>query len=181
MLVQADSLRKRAGFRTLCEGFFQAPLVVNPVSFGSCRETVCRVLWSLGIDMSELRAQGLWSQLRGRKVFRVAITYVIVGWVLMQIGEVAFESLGVPPWALTLLIVLVLLGFPLALLLAWAYELTPHGIRKDPAGYIESTTQVDHYQDGAPSVAVLPFDDMSPKSDQAYFCEGIAEEILNAL
>jgi TolB-like protein/Flp pilus assembly protein TadD len=131
--------------------------------------------------MSELRAQGLWSQLRERKVIRVAITYVLVGWVLMQIGEVTFAGLGVPSWALTLLIVLVILGFPIALVLAWAYELTPQGIRKDSAGHIEALTEVDDYLEGAPSIAVLPFDDMSPKGDQVYFCEGIAEEILNAL
>jgi adenylate cyclase len=131
--------------------------------------------------MSEMRAQGLWSQLRERKVIRVAVAYILVGWVLMQIGEVTFEGLGVPPWALSLLIVLVLLGFPIALILAWAYELTPQGIRRDPTGDIESVTKVDDYQDGAPSIAVLPFDDMSEKGDQAYFCEGIAEEILNAL
>ena len=67
--------------------------------------------------MSEMRAQGLWSQLRERKVIRVAVAYVLVGWVLMQIGEVTFEGLGIPSWALTLLIVLVLLGFPIALIL----------------------------------------------------------------
>jgi len=128
-----------------------------------------------------MRAQGLWSQLKERKVIRVAVAYVLVGWVLMQIGEVTFEGLGIPSWALTLLIVLVLLGFPIALLLAWAYELTPQGIRKDPAGNIEAVTKVDNYQEGAPSIAVLPFNDMSPKGDQVYFCEGIAEEILNAL
>ena len=128
-----------------------------------------------------MRAQGLWSQLRERKVIRVAVAYILVGWVLMQIGEVTFEGLGIPSWALTLLIVLVLLGFPIALILAWAYELTPQGIRKDPAGNIETVTKVDDYLDGAPSIAVLPFDDMSPKGDQVYFCEGIAEEILNAL
>ena len=131
--------------------------------------------------MSEMRAQGLWSQLRERKVFRVAISYVLVGWVLMQIGEVTFAGLGVPSWALTFLIVLVIMGFPLALVLAWAYELTPQGIRKDSVGNIEALTEIDDYLEGAPSIAVLPFDDMSPKGDQVYFCEGIAEEILNAL
>ena len=131
--------------------------------------------------MSELRAQGLWSQLRERKVIRVAITYVLVGWVLMQIGEVTFAGLGIPSWALTLLIVLVISGFPIALILAWAYELTPQGIRRDSVGYVESLSKADDYLEGAPSVAVLPFDDMSPKGDQVYFCEGIAEEILNAL
>ena len=131
--------------------------------------------------MGELQTKGLWSQLRERKVTRVALAYVIVGWIMMQIGEVSFEALALPPWTLTLLIVLVLLGFPLAIVLAWAYELTPKGIRKDPAGNIEAVTDVDSFQDGAPSIAVLPFDDMSPKGNQAYFCEGIAEEILNAL
>lgn len=131
--------------------------------------------------MSEVQSKGFWSQLKERKVIRVAIAYVLVGWVMMQIGEVSFEALGLPAWTLSLLIVLVLLGFPLALILAWAYELTPQGIRKDPAGNIEAVTDVEDYLAGAPSIAVLPFDDMSPKGNQAYFCEGMAEEILNAL
>lgn len=131
--------------------------------------------------MSGLRIKGFWRQLKKRKVFRVALAYVIVGWVVMQVGEVVFEGLGVPSWSLSLLITLILLGFPFALILAWAYEVTPQGIRKDPAGHIESITEIEHYQHGAPSVAVLPFDDMSEKGNQAYFCEGMAEEILNAL
>lgn len=109
------------------------------------------------------------------------MAYIIVGWIIMQVGEVVFAGLAVPPWALTLLIVIILLGFPLALVLSWAYEVTPQGVRKDSAGNIESTTKVEDYQEGAPSIAVLPFDDMSEKGNQAYFCEGIAEEILNAL
>lgn len=131
--------------------------------------------------MSGLQTKDFWGQLKERKVTRVALAYVLVGWVLMQIGEVAFASLGLPSWSLTLLIVFVLLGFPLALVLAWAYELTPQGIRKDSAGHIDSVTAIDDYQLGAPSIAVLPFDDLSEKADQAYFCEGMAEEILNAL
>ena len=131
--------------------------------------------------MLKLRSKGLWAQLKKRKVVRVALAYVIVGWVMMQVGEVVFEGLGLPAWSLTLLIVLVLLGFPLALILAWAYEVTPQGIRKDSAGDIESITEIEDDPEDAPSVAVLPFDDMSEKGNQAYFCEGIAEEILNAL
>jgi adenylate cyclase len=68
--------------------------------------------------MSELRAKGFWNQLRKRKVVRVALVYIIVGWVVMQVGEVVFEGLGVPSWSLSLLIVLILLGFPIALVLA---------------------------------------------------------------
>jgi len=131
--------------------------------------------------MSELQTKSFWGQLKERKVFRVALAYVLVAWLMMQIGEVAFEALALPSWSLSLLIVLVLLGFPFALVLAWAYELTPQGIRKDSAGNIESVVEVDDYLDGAPSIAVLPFDDMSPKGNQTYFCEGMAEEILNAL
>ena len=131
--------------------------------------------------MSNKYVKDLWSQLKKRKVVRVAIAYIVVGWIVMQVGEVVFEGLGVPPWSLSLLIALVLLGFPVALVLSWAYEVTPQGIRKDSAGDIEATIEVEDYQDGAPSIAVLPFDDMSEKGNQVYFCEGIAEEILNAL
>jgi len=131
--------------------------------------------------MSQLRTKGLWSQLKKRKVVRVALAYIIVAWVILQVGEVTFEGLALPSWSLSLLIVLVLLGFPIALILAWAYEVTPQGIRKDPAGNIEALTEVESYQDGAPSIAVLPFDDLSEKGNQVYFCEGMAEEIINAL
>jgi TolB-like protein/Tfp pilus assembly protein PilF len=131
--------------------------------------------------MSELRAKKFWDQLRKRKVVRVALVYIVVGWVVMQVGEVVFEGLGLPPWSLSLLIVLVTLGLPIALVLAWAYEVTPQGVRKESAADIESIIAVEDYQDSAPSIAVLPFDDLSEKGDQDYFCEGIAEEILNAL
>jgi len=131
--------------------------------------------------MSNLQSTDLFSQLKKRKVVRVALVYLIVGWVVMQVGEVVLEGLGVPGWALSLLIVFVLLGFPLALVLAWAYEITPLGIRRDSSGNIESITEIDDFQNGAPSIAVLPFDDLSETGSQAYFCEGISEEILNAL
>jgi adenylate cyclase len=132
--------------------------------------------------MSLSRIKDFWGQLRKRKVTRVAFAYILVAWFVLQIGEVTFEGLGLPPWALTLLIVLVLLGFPIALVLAWAYEMTPHGIRKDPAGIAEEApSESEDYLGGAPSIAVMPFDDLSEKGDQAYFCEGMAEEILNAL
>ncbi len=134
--------------------------------------------------MADKRKKSFFSQLKDRKVIRVGIVYIIVGWIMMQVGEVTFEALGLPPWSLTLLIVLVLLGLPISLVLAWAFEVTPEGIRKDSAGLL----QADHPEDGppeldksAPSIAVLPFDDMSEHGDQVYFCEGIAEEILNAL
>jgi len=140
--------------------------------------------------MTEKPAKSFYARLRERKVIRVAVVYILVGWVLMQIGEVTFDALNLPEWSLTLLIVLVVLGFPVALVLAWAYELTPKGIRRDPAAVLEAaeaaevtevTGAAEPAERQAPSIAVLPFEDMSEHSDQGYFCEGIAEEILNAL
>jgi TolB-like protein/Flp pilus assembly protein TadD len=127
-------------------------------------------------------SKSFWRQLRDRKVIRVGVVYILVGWVLMQIGEVTFEALGLPDWALTLLIVLVLLGFPLALVLSWAFEVTPGGIRKDSAGAtMAKSGEPPAFDLSAPSIAVLPFEDLSEQGNHAYFCEGIAEEILNSL
>ena len=130
--------------------------------------------------MGELSFKGFWSQLKDRKVIRVALAYILVGWSVLQVGEVTFEGLGLPSWALSLVIVLVLLGFPIALVLAWAYERTPQGLRRD-TGNQPDMQSAENYRIGAPSIAVLPFNDLSEKGDQVYFCEGIAEEILNAL
>jgi len=131
--------------------------------------------------MNASAVKNFFQQLKDRKVIRVAIAYVVVGWIMMQVGEVTFEALGLPSWALTLLIVTVLLGFPIALALAWAFEVTPEGIRKDSAAAQPAADAPPELDRLAPSIAVLPFDDMSEHGDQAYFCEGIAEEIMNAL
>ncbi|MGB5488627.1 MAG: tetratricopeptide repeat protein [Lysobacterales bacterium] len=121
-------------------------------------------------------------QLKKRKVIRVGIAYIIAGWVMMQVGEVTFEALSFPPWTLTLLIVIILLGFPIALVLAWAFEITSEGVQKDSVGLEPGAVKPPPEMNStAPSIAVLPFDDMSELGDQTYFCEGIAEEILNAL
>lgn len=130
--------------------------------------------------MTDNNGRPFWRQLRERKVIRAAIAYIIVGWVVLQVGEVVFEPLALPDWSLKLLIVLVFLGFPIAMVLSWAFEFSTSGIRRDPAGQVESLEQITP-EPGAPSIAVLPFDDMSERGDQAYFCEGMAEEILNAL
>jgi len=131
--------------------------------------------------MSENPSNGLWNQLKRRKIVRVALAYIFVSWIIIQIGEASFEALQVPMWAMSLLLVMVILGFPLALVLAWGYELGPMSKRAVRAGYIESLTQWEGYNDKSPSIAVLPFDDLSEKGDQAYFCEGMSEEIINAL
>lgn len=130
--------------------------------------------------MGEVSSDNFWTQLKKRKVIRAAVAYVIVGWVMMQVGEVTFEGLGLPDWSLTLLIVLILLCFPIVMVMAWVYELTPSGLKPESADP-EPGKQVPDFLQGAPSIAVLPFKDMSELGDQTYFCEGLAEEILNAL
>ncbi len=71
------------------------------------------------------------SELRRRNIFRVGIAYGIVGWVLTEIASVVFDAFAFPPWAIQLFITFVILGFPLVLVFAWAYELTPEGLKKE--------------------------------------------------
>jgi len=74
---------------------------------------------------------GIFAEMRRRSVFRVGIAYTIAAWLLLQIGEIAFDFLEVPIWAGKLLIVFLVLGLPVALILAWAFELTPEGVKRD--------------------------------------------------
>lgn len=115
-------------------------------------------------------------QLRRRKVYRAMAAYAVAGWLVLQIGEVTFEPLGLPGWAMTALIIVVILGFPVAVIFSWVFDITPAGVRRD-----DGDTAPSPGRSGEPSIAVLPFADMSPGQDQRFFCEGIAEEILNAL
>jgi TolB-like protein len=75
----------------------------------------------------------LFNELKRRKVFRVAVVYVATAFVILQAADIMLPRLGVPEWAMSLVVVLVVLGFPLALVLAWALELTPEGVRVTPA------------------------------------------------
>ena len=131
--------------------------------------------------MNKLSLRDLWGQFKERKVVRVALIYLVIGLMAMLIGIMAFEDIGLPDYLLPLLLVLIFLGFPIALVLAWVYEITPHGDRKDSAGDIESIKKIDNYPNDMPSIAVLPFADLSENEDQGYFCEGLAEEILDSL
>jgi adenylate cyclase len=124
-------------------------------------------------------------ELKRRKVFQAAAAYAIVAWILLQVAQVIFEPLHFPDWGLTLLVVLVIVGFPLAMVLAWFFDITLNGFIKDTGSWLQSAetvadAQAVHTRSG-PSIAVLSFDDMSPGKDQQYLCDGIAEEILNRL
>jgi len=127
-----------------------------------------------------------YEQLKRRRVIRAGMFYAVGGWLLLQIGEVTFEPLELPTWAMRTLIYAVVACFPLALVFAWFYDLTRQGIRRDPFDLNGLVSTDNNFTpatvaDSSPSIAVLPFTDMSEEQDQGYFCEGVAEAILNAL
>ena len=74
---------------------------------------------------------GLFAELKRRNVFRVAIAYIVLGWLVLQVTDIAVPALRLPEWVPSLIVFLGLIGFPFALLFAWAYELTPEGIKRE--------------------------------------------------
>lgn len=148
---------------------------------------------------------GFLTELKRRNVFKVAVIYAVTGWVLVQVASIALPAFVAPDWVLRVFLFFVLLGFPFALIMAWALELTPEGIKRDKAevgekrmwaiAIILAVAATGWHLHGAPdnankvteagvenqSIAVLPFKDFSPQGDHEYFGDGIAEEILNLL
>lgn len=181
--------------------------------------------------------QQLFAELKRRRVFKVAAVYGVVAFVLLQVADLLGQGLRLPDSFMPFITAVILLGFPLALILAWAFEVTPDGVQRTagaepgeierivaapaskrwPAGLLAlvgagallagawwagtrmapgdgaaaatGASRADSLQlsfagaeaDDRPSIAVLPFLDMSPEGDQAYFSDGITEEILNTL
>ncbi|MEP1141486.1 MAG: adenylyl cyclase, partial [Balneola sp.] len=77
-----------------------------------------------------MNISNLIQELKRRNVFKVATAYAIAGWLIIQISDTVFPRLGLPDWTITFVIALACIGFPLALIFAWAFELTPEGIKK---------------------------------------------------
>ena len=136
----------------------------------------------------------LFDELQRRKVFKVGAAWLIGGWVLIQVAATITPQLKLPEWMPTLVTVLVGLGFPVALLLAWFFDITPQGIRRDAMDAVAASAHANAQPAlsaanldvatatvSKKSIAVLAFADLSPAHDQEYFSDGIAEEILNAL
>jgi TolB-like protein/Flp pilus assembly protein TadD len=159
------------------------------------------------------------SELRGRGVYRVAAIYAAGTWALLQVADILFPMLGFPDWAITSVLAAAALGFPIAIVLAWLFDITPEGIvetdtlganrermRLSPAHLIELTLllglvflvgflymdrmsligEVEKHaafagEEERPSIAVMPFVNMSDVSEAEYFGDGLAEEILNLL
>jgi adenylate cyclase len=119
-------------------------------------------------------SSGFWTELKRRKVVRVIFTYLIVGWLLIQIADITIEPLHLPEWSDTLVIWLVGLGFPIAIVLAWVLDVTPAGVKV--TGSAEASDAPSYA-----SVAVLPFINMSGNADNEYFSDGLSEELLNLL
>lgn len=123
-------------------------------------------------------------EFRRWRTFRVAAVYVVVGWVLIQLASATFAPLGLPLWSNRLLIILLALGFVLACVLALVYDLGARAIERAAAIALSPavpTTPGEPAPAPDASVAILPFTDLSECRDQAYFCDGLAEEIINAL
>ncbi len=146
---------------------------------------------------------GFFEELQRRKVYRVAAAYIVAAGFLIQIASAAFPAWELPNWSLRLVIAFLLIGFPIALLLAWAYDITPQGIQSTPktpgrhwrrnlillivtavivsasAGFFLLPRAGSHKIDK--SVAVLPFQNLSSDPENAYFADGIQEEVLTRL
>jgi TolB-like protein/Flp pilus assembly protein TadD len=153
------------------------------------------------------------AELKRRNVYKVAIAYAVVAWLLMQIATQVFPFLEIPNWAIRLVIMLLVIGFPVALILAWAFELTPEGIKRtEDVDVSKSVTRktgrkLDFFiiavlllviaallfqrlhpkvspavsSSLEKSIAVLPFENLSEEKANAYFADGIQDEIMTKL
>ena len=159
----------------------------------------------------------IWGELRRRNVVKVAVAYAIVGWLLVEVASVVLPTLLLPDWTLRILVFFVILGFPLALIFAWAYEMTPEGLKRekevDRSLSIAAQTGrkldfiiigvmavaiayflVDKFvwvgeepsagvavSEDRKSIAVLPFANRSVNEEDAFFVDGIHDDILTHL
>jgi len=166
----------------------------------------------------------LFAELQRRKVFKVGAAYLVVAWLAVQAASIGFPAFDAPPWALRIFILVAFLGFPISLVFAWAFEVTPEGVKHDSGAAgsrllfgvavafvllaflwyfkgqpavrgsepLTGTTSEASAERSPPargsdpltdprSIAVLPFVNMSEDKDNAYFSDGISEELLNVL
>jgi hypothetical protein len=79
---------------------------------------------------SKVNLGNFFAELKRRNVYKVAVAYAVVAWLLMQVATQVFPFLEIPNWAIRLVIMLIVIGFPIALIIAWAFELTPEGLKR---------------------------------------------------
>jgi len=129
-----------------------------------------------------VNAKTFFAELKRRKVYSVAIAYLVGGWALAQGIAQVLPVFDAPIWVVRLLVVLIVLGFPVALTLSWFFDFTRYGIVRTPDRVPEPRIEaVDPSIAQEKSIAVLPFKDLSAGPERDYLGEGIAEEILTAL
>ena len=148
---------------------------------------------------------GFFDEMKRRKVYRVAAAYIVAAGGAIQLASASFPAWDLPTWALRVVIVLFLIGFPIALIFAWAFDITAQGIRATPdaaapkthrrrnvimlivtgviisaaAGFFLLPRVAAHKVDK--SIAVLPFQNLSDEKENAYFADGIQDDILTSL
>ncbi|MEY2545539.1 MAG: hypothetical protein QOG48_656 [Verrucomicrobiota bacterium] len=161
-----------------------------------------------------MKIDNFFAELKRRNVYKVAVAYAVVAWLLIQIATQVFPIFEIPNWAGRLVVLLLILGFPVTLIFSWAFEITPEGIKReseiDPTTSITHSTgrkiaaftavaaaiaaallvfQLTRARSTSPSaatitnksIAVLPFDNLSGDPQNAYFSEGVQDEILTRL
>jgi len=145
------------------------------------------------------------AELQRRSVFKVGAAYLVVAWLTIQAASIMFPTFEAPAWALRVFIFVLMLGFPLALVLSWLLDVTPDGLKVEPAkqgskrifavaaalaalavawfqfGQPSYKSEDPQAQVGPPSIAVLPFANLSSDPEQEFFSDGMTEELLNVL
>src|SRR4029453_4781231 len=160
-----------------------------------------------------MNPRNFFAELKRRNVYKVAIAYAVIAWLLIQAASILFPTFEAPGWGMKVVVCVIFLGFPVALILARAFELTPEGIKRtEEVAPNESVTRrtgrtldfivigffaivfalllYDRYRPGKTppgstlpekSIAVLPFESLSEDKSNAYFADGVQEEILTHL
>ena len=129
-----------------------------------------------------MNLEDFFAELKRRKVYSVAIAYVVGGWALAQGIAQVLPVFDTPIWVVRLLVVLIVLGFPVALTLSWFFDFTRYGIVRTPDRAPQAPIDTaDPSSSVERSIAVLPFKDLNAGPERDYLGEGIAEEILTAL